>query len=105
MAFREAVIAAGAEFLEPIVRLDITTPSEHLGDVMADLNGRRGKIRKMTARGATQLIRAEVPLAELFGYATVIRSETKGRAGYTMEPEQFDVVPRAVREELLNRWH
>jgi len=105
MAFRDAVMAASAEILEPIMRLEITTPGEYMGDVMADLNGRRGKVREMTARGTTQIIRAQVPLAELFGYATVIRSQTKGRAGYTLEPEQFDVVPKAIKEELLNRWH
>ena len=104
MAFRDAVAAAKAEILEPIMRLEITTPSECMGDVMADLNGRRGKVREMTARGAARVIRAQVPLAELFGYATAIRSQTKGRAGYTLEPEQFDVVPKAVKEELLNRW-
>ncbi len=105
MAFRDAVVAADAEILEPIMRLEITTPGEHMGDVMADLNTRRGRVREMTARGTMQIIRAAVPLAELFGYATVIRSQTKGRAGYTLEPEQFDVVPKAVKEELLNRWH
>ena len=105
MAFRDAVVAADAEILEPIMRLEITTPGEHMGDVMADLNTRRGRVREMTARGTMQIIRAAVPLAELFGYATVIRSQTKGRAGYTLEPEQFDVVPKAIKEELLNRWH
>jgi len=103
MAFREAVMAAGPVLLEPIMKLEITTPGEHMGDVMADLNGRRGKIKELVTRGAMQIVRASVPLAELFGYATAIRSETRGRASHTLEPEQFDIVPKAVSEELLNR--
>jgi elongation factor G len=103
MAFREAVMAASPELVEPIMKLEITTPGEHMGDVMSDLSGRRGKVKEVIARGAMQVIRAAVPLAELFGYATAIRSQTRGRAAYTLEPEQFDIVPGAVREELLNR--
>jgi elongation factor G len=103
MAMREAVMAAGPEFLEPIMALEILTPSEHMGDVLGDLNGRRGKVKEMTNRGSTQAIRAGAPLAELFGYSTAIRSVTKGRASYTLEPERFDIVPKTVREELLNK--
>jgi elongation factor G len=103
MAFREAVLAAKPELLEPIMALDIVTPPESMGDVMGDLNGRRGRIREMKTRGDSQVIRADVPLAELFGYSTAIRSLTKGRAGYTMEPQQFAVVPAGLREDLLKR--
>jgi len=103
MAFREAALGAGPELLEPIMCLDIVTPPEHVGEVIGDVNGRRGQVRDMTMRGDTQLIRAQVPLAELFGYAGAIRSLTRGRASYTMEPDEFAVVPKAVREQLLNR--
>ncbi len=103
MAFREAAQAAHPELLEPIMCLDIITPPEHVGEVIGDVNGRRGQVRDMTMRGDTQIIRAHVPLAELFGYAGAIRSLTRGRASYTMEPDEFAVVPKAVREQLLNR--
>ena len=103
MAFREAAQAAHPELLEPIMSLDIVTPPEHVGEVIGDVNGRRGQVRDMTMRGDTQLIRAHVPLAELFGYAGAIRSLSRGRASYTMEPDEFAVVPKAVREQLLNR--
>ena len=103
MAVREAVRAAGAELLEPIMALEIVTPSESMGDVLGDLNGRRGRVRELKGRGEKQIVDAVVPLAELFGYATAVRSLTKGRATYTMEPEQFDVVPEAIREELVSR--
>ena len=103
MAFREAVAAAQPELLEPIMSLEIVTPGEYMGDVLGDINARRGKIREMAARGTTQIVRASVPLAEVFGYATAIRSLTRGRASYTLEPEQFEIVPKAVREQLLNR--
>jgi elongation factor G len=103
LAVREAVMAAGPEFLEPLMALEIVTPDEHMGDVLGDLNTRRGKVREMVSRGSTQLVRAGVPLAEMFGYSTAIRSLTRGRGSYTMEPEQFDIVPGGLREELLNK--
>ena len=103
MGFREAAKAAGPELLEPIMSLDIVTPPEYVGDIMGDINGRRGAVRDMTMRGDMQIVRADVPLAELFGYATAIRSLSRGRAGYTMEPGAFAEVPRTVREQLLNR--
>ena len=103
MGFREAALAAGPELLEPIMSLDIVTPADYVGDIMGDINGRRGSVREMTTRGDTQIVRAQVPLAELFGYSTAIRSLSRGRASYTMEPGEFAVVPRTVREQLLNR--
>ena len=83
--------------------LDIVTPADYVGDIMGDINGRRGSVRDMTTRGDMQIVRAQVPLAELFGYSTAIRSLSRGRASYTMEPGEFAVVPRTVREQLLNR--
>ena len=103
MGFREAALAAAPELLEPIMSLDIVTPADHVGDIMGDINGRRGSVRDMTTRGDMQIVRAQVPLAELFGYSTAIRSLSRGRASYTMEPGEFAVVPRTVREQLLNR--
>ena len=103
MALRESVMAARPEFLEPIMSLEIVTPDEYLGDVLGDLNGRRGKIRDVVTKGNVKMIGAGVPLAELFGYATAVRSLTRGRAAYTMEPEEFSVVPKTLRAELLNR--
>jgi elongation factor G len=103
MALREAVLAGKPEFLEPIMALEIVTPSEFMGDVMGDLNGRRGRVKDIEARGEMQFIRARAPLAELFGYSTAVRSLTRGRASYTLEPEAFDIVPRGVREYLLTK--
>ena len=103
MGFRDAAQAAQPELLEPIMSLDIVTPPEYVGDIMGDINGRRGQVRDMEMKGDLQNVRASVPLAELFGYATAIRSLSRGRASYTMETGAFAVVPRAVKEELLNR--
>ena len=103
MGFREAALAASPELLEPIMSLDIVTPVDYVGEIMGDINGRRGSVREMDTHGDMQVIRAQVPLAELFGYSTAIRSLSRGRASYTMEPGEFAVVPRAVREQLLNR--
>jgi len=103
MGFREAAKAAAPELLEPIMALDIVTPPDHVGEIIGDLNGRRGQVRELTMRGDMQIVRAQVPLAELFGYSTAIRSLSRGRASYTMEPDAFAVVPRTVREQLLNR--
>ena len=103
MAFREAATAAAPELLEPIMSVDLVAPSEYTGDLMGDLNGRRGQIREMSVRGDMQVVKADVPLAELFGYSTAIRSLSRGRASYSMEPVEFAVVPRAVKEAILNR--
>ncbi|MBR0196938.1 MAG: elongation factor G [Kiritimatiellae bacterium] len=101
MGFREAAEKAGAEFLEPIMKLEITTPPESVGEVLGDLNSRRGTIMDMEQRGDMQIVHAKVPLAKLFGYSTAIRSLTKGRASYSMEPDMFELAPKAVREEIL----
>ncbi len=103
MAFREAAPAAAPELLEPIMGVEIITPSECTGELMGDLNSRRGQVREMVTRGDMQTVRAHVPLAELFGYSTAIRSLSRGRATYSMEPEQFAIVPKTVKEAILNR--
>ncbi len=101
MGFREAAEKAAPEFLEPIMKLEITTPPESVGEVLGDLNARRGSVLDMEQRGDMQLVHAHVPLARLFGYSTAIRSLTKGRASYSMEPDMFELAPRSVRDELL----
>ena len=103
MGFREAAEAASPEFLEPIMKLEITTPPESVGEVLGDLNARRGTVLDMEQRGDMQIVHARVPMAQMFGYSTAIRSLTKGRASYSMEPSDFALVPRNVREELLAR--
>ena len=103
LAFREAATAAGPELLEPIMGVEIVTPPDTTGDVMGDLNGRRGQVREMEMHGDMQVLRADVPLAEMFGYSTAVRSLTKGRATYTMEPRQFDIAPDNVKQEILTR--
>ena len=103
MGFREAAENAGPEFLEPIMKLEITTPPESVGEILGDLNARRGNVLDMDMRGDLQVIHARVPMAKMFGYATAIRSLTKGRASYSMEPDMFELAPRDVREEILSR--
>lgn len=103
MAFREAAQAAEPELLEPIMEVTLVAPPEYTGDLMGDINGRRGQVREMSMHGDVQSVKADVPLAELFGYSTAIRSLSRGRASYSMEPVQFAVVPKAVKEAILNR--
>jgi elongation factor G len=103
MGFREAAEAASPEFLEPIMKLEITTPAEWVGEVLGDLNARRGTVLDMEPRGDVQVVHARVPMARMFGYATAVRSLTKGRASYSMEPDQFEVAPPSVRADILSR--
>ncbi|VGO15762.1 Elongation factor G [Pontiella desulfatans] len=103
MALRAAVGNASPELLEPIMLLEIETPEEHLGDVMGDLNSRRGRVREIKATNNLQVVQADVPLAEVFGYATSLRSLTKGRASYSMEPQAFEPVPPNMTDAILNR--
>ncbi|MFO7870313.1 MAG: elongation factor G [Kiritimatiellia bacterium] len=103
MAFKEAVGNARPELLEPIMALSIVVPDEYMGDVLGDVNSRRGKVDEMTDRGSSRLIRARVPLAEMFHYSTAIRSLSAGRAGYTMEPKEFELVPAEIKRKLLDR--
>jgi elongation factor G len=103
MSLREAAKTSRPALLEPIMALEIVAPEEHLGDVLGDVNMRRGQVKDVAQRDGTRVIEASVPLAELFGYATALRSLTRGRAGYTMEPTRFDVVPEGLSQELMNR--
>ncbi len=103
LATREALAAGGPLLLEPVMALEIVTPDEHLGEVLADLTSRRGRVRQMEAREGAQTIRAEAPLVELFGYATALRSLTKGRASHSMEPRSFEPVPSALQATIIQR--
>lgn len=103
MALREAVRAASPTLLEPIMKVEIVTPDEHLGDVIGDVSGRRGRIKEMAAQEGVQVVQAEIPLAELFGYSTGLRSLTRGRASYSMEPARFEPVPQNLQESIVNR--
>ncbi|MFW6152344.1 MAG: elongation factor G, partial [Verrucomicrobiota bacterium] len=103
MATRDAAAAATVELLEPVMSLEVVAPADFVGDVLGDLNGRRGKVNEMEARGDMQIVHATVPLAEMFGYSTVIRSLTKGRGSYTMEPERFEIVPEELKKQLLEK--
>ena len=100
LAIREALQKASPQLLEPIMNVEILCPEEHMGDVMADLSSRRGKIRDMEAHEEEQKITADVPLAELFGYTTTLRSLSKGRASQSMEPQTYAVVPEEVMAAL-----
>ncbi|RMD84209.1 MAG: elongation factor G, partial [Candidatus Dadabacteria bacterium] len=103
MAFKEAVRKASPVLLEPIMSVEIVVPEEYMGDVIGDLNGRRGRVQSMTARAGAQVVRALVPLASMFGYATELRSRTQGRATFTMQFSHYEPVPAAVSEELTAR--
>ena len=103
MAFRDASRKAGAVLLEPVMRVEVVVPEEYMGDVIGDLNTRRGKVRSMEARGGTQIVASRVPLAEMFGYATELRSRTQGRATYSMHFDRYEQVPNNVSEEVVAR--
>jgi elongation factor G len=101
IGFREAARRGAPQVLEPVMRVEVTTPEDFLGDVVGDLNRRRGQIQGMDPRANTQTVRALVPLAEMFGYATDLRSATQGRASYSMEFEHYSPVPKAVETGIL----
>ncbi|HET6400456.1 MAG TPA: elongation factor G [Candidatus Kapabacteria bacterium] len=101
MAFKEAARKAHPVILEPIMDVEVVTPEDYMGDVIGDLTKRRGKIESMTARSDAQVIRASVPLSEMFGYATVMRSMSQGRAIYTMQFARYEEAPRSVQEQIV----
>jgi elongation factor G len=103
MAFKDGMRKADAVLLEPIMKVEVVTPEEHMGDVMGDLSSRRGRILGMSERKGVQVVDAEVPLGEMFGYATTLRSMTKGRASYTMQFEAYREVPDNVKETILSQ--
>ena len=102
-AFKEAARRAKPVLLEPIMSVECVTPDDYMGDVMGDLSSRRGRIEGMEARGNTQVIRAQVPLSEMFGYSTDLRSRTQGRATYTMQFNSYQQVPQNVADDIIKR--
>jgi elongation factor G len=103
MGFRDGALNASPVLLEPIMKVEVVTPEEYMGDVVGDLNRRRGIIQGMDDSPAGKLVRAEVPLAEMFGYATDVRSATQGRATYSMEFEKYQEAPASVAEAILKK--
>jgi elongation factor G len=101
LAFKEAMQKAGAVLLEPIMKVEVTTPEDYMGDVIGDINSRRGRIEGMDDIGGGKMIRGYVPLAEMFGYATDLRSRTQGRGNYSMFFEKYEQVPKSVQEKVL----
>ncbi len=103
MAFKDAMKKANPVLLEPVMKVEATIPEEYLGDVMGDINSRRGKIEGMEVRAGAQIVKGFVPLAEMFGYATDLRSKTQGRGTYTMEMNHFEEVPKGITDKILSR--
>jgi len=102
LAIRDAVRKGKEVLLEPIMNVIVTTPEEYMGEVIGDLNSRRGRVKELLPKAGAKEITAHVPLSEMFGYATAIRSLTRGRASYSMEPEFFDKVPKQLEEKILD---
>ncbi|MFU0824309.1 elongation factor G [Clostridium sp.] len=101
MAFKNGMAKADPVLLEPVMKVEITVPEEYMGDVMGDVNSRRGRIEGMNARAGAQIISAFVPLAEMFGYATTLRSKTQGRGVYSMEFDHYEEVPKSIAEKVI----
>ena len=102
MAFKEAMHKAGAVLLEPIMKVEVTMPEEYMGDIIGDLNSRRGRIEGMEDIGGGKMVKAYVPLAEMVGYSTDLRSRTQGRGNYSMFFEKYEPVPKSIQEKVLN---
>jgi elongation factor G len=101
MALKEAAKKAKPVLLEPIFDVEVVTPEEYMGDVIGDLSGRRGKIESMDQRGSDRIVKAQVPLAEMFGYVTELRSRTQGRATSSMQFNSYQATPKAIAEEVV----
>jgi elongation factor G len=103
LAVKEAARRAKPVLLEPIMAVEVVVPEEYMGDVIGDLNSRRGRIEGMELRGTSQIIKAHVPLSEMFGYATDLRSRTQGRGSFTMHFGKYEEVPASLAEEIVSR--
>jgi elongation factor G len=103
MAIKDALRKSNPVLLEPIEAVEVETPEEYMGDVMGNLSSRRGKIEGMEDRRNSKVIKAKVPLGEMFGYATDLRSQTQGRASYTMQFAEYEPVPKNVAEEIVSK--
>ena len=103
MAFREAAKKASPVLLEPIMAVEVRTPEEYMGDVIGDLNSRRGAVQSMDEQHGVRVVRAQVPLSEMFGYIGDLRSKTQGRAVYSMQFDSYAEVPRNVADEIIGK--
>jgi elongation factor G len=103
MAFKDACKKANPKLLEPIMRVEVVVPEEYMGPVIADLNSRRGQLQGRESRGGTEIINVRVPLAEMFGYATEIRSRTQGRGSFTMHFSHYEQAPANIAEEIIGK--
>ena len=103
MAFKEAFRQARPVILEPIMAVEVVTPEQYMGDVIGDLNSKRGQVSEMTDRVGVKVIHATVPLSEMFGYATSLRGMTQGRASYNMEFDKYSEVPKNIAEEIMKK--
>jgi len=101
MAFKEACAKADPVLLEPVMDVEVVTPDEFMGDVIGNLNSKRGKVKELSDRAGAKVIRAEVPLSGMFGYSTDLRSATQGRASFSMEFSKYEPVPSMIAEELV----
>ena len=101
MAFRAAAEKANPVLLEPIMKVEVKTPDDYLGDVMKSITGRRGSVKGIEAIGGSQVVESDVPLSEMFGYATALRSVTQGRASFTMIFDRYAEVPKNVAEKII----
>jgi elongation factor G len=101
MAFKDAARRGHPILLEPVMRVEVTVPEEYMGDVIGDITSRRGHLQAMEARGGSQIINARVPLSEMFGYATDLRSRTQGRGSYSMHFDRYEPAPTSVSEEVI----
>ena len=103
IAFKEGMKKASPVLLEPVMKVEVVVPEDYLGDVIGDINGRRGQIEGMEPRAGAQVIRGFVPLSEMFGYATDLRSKTQGRGVYTMQFSHYAEVPKNIADKIINR--
>ena len=103
MALKNAISKVRPVLLEPIMRVEVVIPEEYLGDIMGDITSRRGRVEGMDARGNAQVVRAMVPLAEMFGYATSLRSNTQGRGVFSMHFDHYEEVPKSISEEIIKK--
>jgi len=101
MAFKEGMKRAKPKLLEPVMAVEVVTPEEYLGDVIGNLNGRRGRVEQLEPVGGSQSVKVSVPLAEMFGYATDLRSMTQGRATFSMQFDRYEEVPHTIAEALV----
>ena len=101
IAYKKGCMEANPVLLEPIMHVEVYVPDEYMGDVMGDINARRGSIQSMTDSTGVKVIDAKVPLSEMFGYATDLRSRTQGRGQYSMEPHSYAEIPKSIRDKIV----